>query len=458
MTWAVSQAAPLRNVVIDNTVLFYEYIPPYEAAGYASGGWGSGLSVGGTVEFGSQQQFIVRNSELIGDVGVPVWNGVFVGNSNAPTDQCGMDVGDQQQPNISVEPSTPIVAEKPFITTDETASTFNLVIPAVKKDVSGLPYTKDGQEGAQVVPFDNVYVTALEDTAEVINGKLSAGLHVVISPGIYELEDSIKITVDNQVVLGLGIATLISPQNGNPAVIVASGVKNARVAGVLLQAGEWTTSDLLLVDDDGSNEVEFLDDASPTVLTDVFVRVGGPNPTNNVGPVTNMINIKASNVIIDNTWLWRADHSQSGLVFDEANPVDVGLTVSGDNVVAYGLAVEHTNKDNVVWSGENGQVYFFQAEILYDYTGDHWDHSCYVVDEEVKTHTGVGLGCYTFFRDANVTVASGFTTPASEGVLIKKAMSRFLNGGGELDNVVNKDGLKVDGVTMTQYACVVADE
>ena len=50
MTWAVSQADPLRNVKVDNDLLFFQYIPASCcAAGFASGGYGSGLSVGGDV-------------------------------------------------------------------------------------------------------------------------------------------------------------------------------------------------------------------------------------------------------------------------------------------------------------------------------------------------------------------------------------------------------------------------
>lgn len=52
--------------------------------------------------------------------------------------------------------------------------------------------------------------------------------------------------------------------------------------------------------------------------------------------------VNSGNVIIDNTWLWRADHAVSGLVVNEENPVEAGLVVYGDNVIGYGVAVEHT--------------------------------------------------------------------------------------------------------------------
>ena len=57
--------------------------------------------------------------------------------------------------------------------------------------------------------FSTVYVATANDTAKAINAKLSAGLHVVLSPGVYNLEESLLLTKDGQVLLGIGIATLI---------------------------------------------------------------------------------------------------------------------------------------------------------------------------------------------------------------------------------------------------------
>lgn len=79
-----------------------------------------------------------------------------------------------------------------------------------------------------------------------------------------------------------------------------------------------------------------------------------------------MIQINSGNVIIDDTWLWRADHSVSGSVKDKRNPVATGLQVNGDNVTGYGLASEHTLGNLLEWNGENGKTYFYQSEYPYD--------------------------------------------------------------------------------------------
>lgn len=81
-----------------------------------------------------------------------------------------------------------------------------------------------------------------------------------------------------------------------------------------------------------------------------------------------MVEINHAHVIIDNTWLWRADHDVSGNVYNLANPSDTGLIVNGDDVTAYGLMSEHHLKNLVEWNGDNGKTVMYQSEFPYDAT------------------------------------------------------------------------------------------
>lgn len=93
--------------------------------------------------------------------------------------------------------------------------------------------------------FESVYVANAEyDTARSINAKLQAGLHVVMAPGVYNLEASLRLVQNGQVLLRIGMATLI-PTNGNAVVTVGGNVTGARVSGLLLQAGTTASSALL---------------------------------------------------------------------------------------------------------------------------------------------------------------------------------------------------------------------
>ena len=452
MTWAVSQASPLRNVKVDNDLLLFEYLSEYCcAAGYASGGWNSGMEVGGKTSFGSQQQYMTRNSKS-SQFDTPVWNGVFAGVTGAPAANCGMtnDFGSTNA-SISVVDTVPLLAEKPYIISLDNAASFQLVVPAPRQNIpAGPQWTSSGFAGSTIVDFSEVYVTKPTDTSAIINSKLSEGLHVIVTPAIYELDEALVLQHENQVLLGLGLATLIAPSNGEPCVRIGD-VAGVRVAGLLLEAGPWRTNGgMLEVGTSGSFPGQI---SNPVVLSDIFARVGGPST--GVGPVDYMFLVQSGYTIIDNTWLWRADHGVDGLVYNSDNYVKNGLRVTADNVFAYGLASEHTIEDNVVWEGDNGLTLFFQAEIMYDWTEPTWDHSCYKLGANVTGHTGTGLGCYSYFRDASSYAIKGIDTNGAKSVNIDKAVSIFLDGNQNsgINNIMNDDGKYVDSKVPVHYRC-----
>ena len=117
MLWAVSQAAPLRRVLVTNNLKLYEYRNG-GAAGYASGGYLGNSVVHGIVASGSQQQWLTRSSNVAGWA-EGVWNMVFVGVEGAPKAHCGQDIKLCQNPYVVVE-KAPLVCEKPFISVVET--------------------------------------------------------------------------------------------------------------------------------------------------------------------------------------------------------------------------------------------------------------------------------------------------------------------------------------------------
>lgn len=209
------------------------------------------------------------------------------------------------------------------------------------------------------------------------------------------------------VILGLGMATLI-PTNGTAAIEVGN-VNGVRIAGVLLEAGFGATDSLLKVGNAG-----YAGSAQePVVLSDVFARVGGTNASGSV-QAKKMVQVNTSNTIIDNVWLWRADHDVGGLVYESRNPSDTGLEVNGDNVTGYGLACEHTLADMLVWNGNGGKSYFYQSEYPYDVTQANYGDKGYVaykVGDNVTSHQAYGIGAYSFFRDNAVTVENGIKAP-----------------------------------------------
>lgn len=303
---------------------------------------------------------------------------------------------------------------------------------------------------ADEVDFGWVFVAQENNTADEINAKLDAGLRVVFQPGIYNLTDSINVNREGAVLLGLGMATLVST-TGKPCIIV-DDVDNVRVAGFVLQAGPVKTPQLLrwgLRKDFGNPDL-------PGVMSDVFVRAGGPDHQK-ITPTScgTMVTINRGGTIIDNTWLWRADHDIDGIVTDLRNPSDVGIVVNGDNVTAYGLMSEHHLTNLVEWRGNFGKTVMYQSEFPYDATTDYADREwvSYYVEDEVTHHKGYGVGAYSFFRDHPVVVDNGIKVPNADGIQMTNSLSVFLWGNEDsgIRHVISGKGrsvgMKTDHVT-----------
>tara|TARA_B110000091_G_C13790871_1_gene465574 strand:+ start:182 stop:1993 length:1812 start_codon:yes stop_codon:yes gene_type:complete len=457
MMWAVSQAAPLRRIEVENDLLFFQYEPPIPSAGEASGGFFANLKVNGQTKLGSQQQWYARDSFLSKWVG-GVWNIVTTGVIGAPPTKC--DNANNTTPSTNV-PTTPLMSEKPFITIDA-AGKFNLQIPPVVENQQGNTFDT---KGYTTVGFEKVYVTQLTDTAELINSKLNQGLHIVFSPGIYEISAPLAITHPGTIVLGLGLATLVA--SDQTATIFQIGpIDGVRICGVLLQAGATKQSKPPHVPVPGSTLINWGTSTTPYAgnrknpgfLHDVFFRVGGPDGTND-SPVAvdTMLHIHNGFVIGDNMWLWRADHAANAPVDYSSNRCNHGLVVDGDDVTMHGLAVEHTEQDLTQWNGERGATYFYQSELPYVVTQAEFENSVgYRVGSKVSTHHGYGIGVYCFFKSHQVNVTSGIVTPPMSATMaFHNSLSVFLNGYGGIEHVLNRQGgaSVKGGDNMVHYVC-----
>ena len=146
--------------------------------------------------------------------------------------------------------------------------------------------------------------------------------------------------------------------------------------------------------------------ANPTILQDLFFRVGGTtaNPTR----AKNALEINSNDVITDHFWIWRADHGAG--VGWEGNESRHGLVVNGDSVTCYGLFNEHFQDYTTLWNGEKGATYFYQNETAYDpqnqsdwmsHNGTVKGYASYKVANKVKEHYAVGLGIYNVFINTN---------------------------------------------------------
>lgn len=324
MQWAVSQAIPFRRMHVQGNLVLHQH------RGWASGGWMSDTLVDGNVDSGSQQQWISRNSEWGSWTGSN-WNMVFVGVPHPPQ-------GEWPNPPYTKVAQTPVVREKPFLEVDENGK-WRVRMPELRTDSAGITW-HHGQTPGRTIPLEQFYVAhSGTDTAATINAELADGKNLIFTPGIYNLTEPIQITRANTVVLGLGFATL-RPTHGTAAMtsVDADGIE---VAGLLFDAGAEDSPVLLQVGQDRS-KARHVD--NPIVLHDVFFRVGGAG----VGRTKVNLLINSNDVIVDHTWIWRADHGEG--VGWNSNASANGLVVNGDEVTIYGLFVEHHQQYQVLWT------------------------------------------------------------------------------------------------------------
>jgi hypothetical protein len=441
--WAVSQAAPMRRVQVNGGNLT---LMDYCTAGpqYASGGFIADSQTGFIIN-GSQQQFLVRNS-VIGGWSNGVWNQVFSGVVGAPPQSFGPTPYDP--PPYTTLDTSPVTRERPFLYVDSSGS-YNVFVPALRHDSSGTSWGSGPAAGTSI-PIGQFFVARPGDSVATINAALASGKNLIFTPGIYHLDKTIDVRRPDTVVLGLGFPTLV-PENGIVAMTVAD-VIGTKLAGLIFDAGPVNSPILLQVGTlhaagtPARNLAPFSDSADPTSLSDVFFRIGGATP----GKATTALVVNSDNVLLDDIWSWRADHGNG--VGWTANTADTGLIVNGDNVTAYGLFVEHYQKYEVVWNGENGRTIFFQNEMPYDppdqaawMNGDVNGYAAYKVGDSVKTHEAWGLGSYSFFNvGPDIHAARAFEVPDTSGVKLHDILTVFLNGNGGIDHVVNDTGAAVN--------------
>ncbi|WP_328306847.1 coagulation factor 5/8 type domain-containing protein [Streptomyces sp. NBC_00442] len=434
--WAVAQAAPFRRMHVRGGL----NLAP-SGYGWASGGYIADSRIDGQVGPYSQQQWYTRDSVIGGWVNA-VWNMVFSGVQGAPAQSF-------PNPSYTTLDTTPVSREKPFLYLN--GSEYRVFLPEKRTNARGVTWGSGTPRGTSL-SLSQFYVAKPGVSAATLNQALTQGLHLLLTPGIYHVDQPIQVNRANTVVLGLGYATIV-PDNGATAVRVAD-VDGVRLAGFLIDAGPVNSATLLEVGPAGASRDH---SANPTTVQDVFVRVGGAG----AGKATTSMVINSRNTIVDHTWVWRADHG-TGVGWD-TNRADYGVVVNGDDVLCTGLFVEHFNKYDVQWFGQRGRTVFFQNEKAYDapnqaavQDGSVKGYAAYKVGPNVTTHEAWGLGSYcNYTADTGIVQHHGFAAPNAAGVKFHDVLVVSLGGNGQYEHVINEAGSPTSG-TSTVPSTVVS--
>lgn len=471
--WAVSQATFMRRMHI--TGLLYLH----DNNGWASGGFLSDSLIGGMVDSGSQQQWLSRNCNWNGWRGSN-WNIVFAG---IPKGKTPVETWPKKQyTNVEIVEE---MQEKPFLVYDQEQG-FGVFLPALRKDAVGTSWqgvlenasgqgaanntqTSDATDGAkrpegELIPLSEFYIArAGRDNAQTLNAALQEGKNLFFTPGIYDLEEELCVDRAGSIVLGSGFATLRASA-GNLCMRVGAP-EGSIVAGLLFDAGTEKSPLLFCVgnaqdtlgegvravQDDPLAETEGMGgnaapvDGEPTLLADLFFRVGGARkmPTS----VEACAELNSNHIIGDNFWVWRADHGDG--VGWTVNTAENGLIVNGNDVTIYALMVEHFRQYQTIWRGERGKVIMYQSEIPYDvpaqsefmsHDGTVPGFASYKVEDSVKSHTAVGIGIYSYNRDEEIEIFSAMEAPGAPDIKIHHVIAVMITGNPGITHVLNELG------------------
>jgi hypothetical protein len=448
--WAVSQAVSMRRVDVAGANLS---LMDYCTAGpqFASGGFIADSKLPFVIN-GSQQQWLIRNSEIAGWSN-GVWNQVFAGVEGAPSD------ASFPNPPYTTLATTPVSREKPYLFVDGHGD-FNVRVPSARTDSRGVSWAA-GMTPGRTIPLRDFFIARPSDSVARIDAALARGMNLLLTPGVYDIARTISVKRADAVVLGMGHATL-NAQDGVVPLAIAD-VPGVIVAGVTIDAGNEMSPVLLQVGKRNGKSSDKKSDASdPTTLSDVYFRVGGPH----IGKADIALEVNSDHVLIDHTWAWRADHGVEGLSDTERWTTNLGrngVVVNGDDVTATGLFVEHFQQYNTVWNGEDGVTILYQNELPYDPPSQaDWMHdgvegwAAYKVADRVKRHHLYGGGAYVFNRnDPSIHTENGFEVPDTPGVQLHHVMTVNLSAG-TIDHVVNGIGGPAD-VTKIGVPVYIAD-
>eukprot|EP00536_Pseudo-nitzschia_multiseries_P006451 jgi/Psemu1/193123/e_gw1.136.37.1 len=473
--WAVSQAAPLRRVYVKNDLEFGD------GGAYSSGGFLANAEVGGTCNYIANQQWFTRAAHFNATEG-GAFSTVFVGctgktpENNSRTNNCISTVEDI--PRVRVE--------KPFIVRNTKSGDYELHVPkaTMNPELTIGPQLDDSNTDVRC--FSNVkFYNILTETDAKITAELQAALDegkdLVLCPGIFFLTQPLVVKTTGQVILGLGMATLVAPQDGSPCIRVQANTAGVRIASLVLEGSLQKTPVLMSKHSNSDNTMSLIDfgepdkigtsdpgdPKNPGLLSDLFTRVGGANLNRADVKTDVMVRIFSGNVVGDNLWLWRADHVRLKEGEDANAPeindrywqvrngecyVKHAMQVFGNHVSMYGLFAEHATEEQVIWKGEDGCCCFFQSELPYDVLVDTYCHAGYHVDKDVKVHTAKGIGVYCNFTQHKVVATRGISFPRSDTVSVHNPFTIFLNGkhGSGITHVLKK-GEEFYGVSVDDF-------
>lgn len=335
---SISQACPIRNCEFSDLQLCYG-LNDFKCCSYnaefTSGGFMFDILVKNEINFCSQQQFCIQDSQFSSPENVSggAWSLVFYNCRNAPPNQSYSTMS----PNITNVQSVPIPNNK-------------YVKPPLLLYING-KYTLQLGDLDKTTSPDFLSYCAFPGTLEkpqILTAEFfdTANDFIILPAGIYQIKETIHV-YSNLVGIGLPIIQFLNQSQLIFHKEFCSSIIFDNYSGIM---NYGSIDSFLTIQSDNVS------------LFDIFMRNGGPIDVAHIND--SMLIIQGKNTYLNNLWLWNADHNYSGnpplgQSFDYHVPHGLVMEESATNTTAIGLAVEHMDQENVIWMEVN--VFFFKT-------------------------------------------------------------------------------------------------
>ena len=423
--WAVSQAAPYRRMHVRGNLALDD------------GGWSSG---GFIADIEDRRPGRLRLASSSGSRATPQfgswtgsnWNMVFVGTPG--------------RPGATASPTRPTPPSRRRPWSGRSRSCTSTAPAPTRCSCPRCAPTPPAPPGPSGTAAGHVAAASASSTSSSparppprSTRRSPQGKNLLVTPGVYHLNQTLRVTRPDTVVLGLGLATLV-PDNGVTAMTVAD-VDGVKVAGILFDAGTTNSPTLMEVGPAGSVR-------RPRRQPDLAARRVLPHRRRGASARPPPAWSSTATTSSATTCGSGAPTTARGVGWN-SNTADTGLVVNGDDVTMYGLFVEHYQKYQTIWNGNGGRTYFYQNEMPYDppnqaawMNGSTQGYAAYKVADSVTSHEAWGLGSYCFF---NVNPARGRPSapsrcPNNPDVRFHNMVTVSLGGTGTIRHVINNRG------------------
>ena len=430
--WAVSQGAGIRRSHFKGSLNLYN-------AGSASGGFIANSKIDGVTNPGSQQQYLMRNDEIAS------WTH---SNFNMVFEGCVGSLPEEKNDDArtTIIDSSYDVIEKPYLVFDEQKG-LGFINVNRKSDIN---YSWNNEDD-EFISIHEFAIFHPEDTSKTINDALKIHKYALFTPGIYDLDKTIEVTLDDSIITGLGYATLSSYRDMDSLMVVKS--KHNKISSLLFQ-NEANIKNFLKLE--SNNDV-----SKNSLLSDLFFRVGGQ--VDEITSVDTCLIINQDKVIGDNFWVWRADHgvNKKEYIGYEKNYAKNGVIINGNDVICHALMVEHFFEYQTIWNGERGKTIFYQSETPYDPIDqtywmrdddnlkdeEQYGYPSYKINNQVVNHEAYGVGVYFVNTSSNdLYCYSAMEAPNNAEIYLKHLIGlNFTQGKGGIINTINSiQGEEID--------------